>query len=603
MLKPRHSPPLSPLSARAQLLSLLNQCKTIEPIKQIHSQMLVSSLHFHNHLLCKLVELKDFSYSSLLFSQIRFPNDFTFNIMIRGLSTSWQNYPLALEFYLQLLRSGEKPSKFTFPFVFISAASLPSFYHGLIAHSSVIQRGLDSDLNIRHSLITMYARCGDIKCAQEVFDEIAERDVVSWNAMISGFLRMGCSLKALELFRRMRAEGFEPNGVTATSVLSACGDVGDLSLGKEVAEMVMESGLEMSSFVLSALIDMYGKCGDLEAARQVFDEHPRRDLSVWNAMITGYSQNGLSDEAIRLFNSMREANMEPDKMTMVGVLSACGTTGALQLGQWMDDFALRRGLHQNVYVGTALIDMYAKCGHVDRAIDIFHSMPNKNIVSWNAMISGLAFNGRGREALLLFNRMKNEEVTVRPNGVTFIGVLTACVHAGFVQEGRNWWNLMKSKFGIFPKIEHYSCMVDLLARAGHLEEAWRFIENMPVKPDAVLLGALLCACRNFRNVEIGEKVVRRILLLEPSNSGNYVISSKIFVDSKRWEDSARMRGLMRARGIAKTPGCSWIEVENQVKEFHAGDGLHPISTEIHQLMEILIKEMKLEGYTPRTDLL
>lgn len=309
----------------------------------------------------------------------------------------------------------------------------------------------------------------------------------------------------------------------------------------------------------------------------------------------------MSNEAIALFHYMREVGVHPDKITLVGVLSSCAAVGALELGSELDRYASSRGLYSNVYVGTALVDMYAKCGDLDKARQVFESMPCKNEASWNALICGLAFNGRGYDAIQQFEMMRHE-IGIQPDDITFIGVLSACVHAGLLEYGRQLFNSLTPVFKIIPKIEHYSCMVDLLARAGHLEEAWDFAEKIPGKADAVMLGALLAACRKCKNVEVGERVINRIMELEPSNSWNYVVSSKIYAVADRMDDSARMIGLMRERGVSKTPGCSWVEVKGKVLQFYASTEPQHGPEDMYQLMNILVDEMRLEGYVPNLDL-
>ncbi|KAM1216775.1 hypothetical protein ACFX2J_013017 [Malus domestica] len=586
---PNQSPPLF-----ENILHLLKQCASTKQLKQIHTQMLINSVDKPNFLLPRIIDLKDFTYASLLFSHIPEPNDYAFNVMIRGLTTTWQKYQLTIEFYYQMKSLYLMPNNFTYPFVFIACANLLELNHGRAAHSSVFKTGLDKDGHVSHSLITMYARCGELGFARKVFDEISERDLVSWNSMISGYCKMGCAGDAVQFFCEMRTDGFEPDERTLVTVLGACGDLGDLSLGKWVEGFVVENKLEMNTYVGSALIGMYGKCGDLSSARRVFDSMKKKDLITWNAMISGYAQNGMSDEAMVLFDGMKEAGVDPDKITLVGVLSACASIGALELGKWIDTYATERGLQHEIYVGTALIDMYAKCGSLATALRVFEDMPQKNEVSWNAMISALAFHGRAHEAISLFKRMTEGSASVRPNDITFVGLLSACVHAGLVDKGRQLFNLMSSSFGLVPKIEHYSCMVDLLSRAGLVHEAWDFIQKMPEKPDQVVLGALLGACRKCKNVDVSEQVLQLLLELEPANSGNYVISSKIYANSEMWDDSARMRMLMRQRGVSKTPGCSWIGNEDQLHEFHSGEG----STEILDVIKLLYEDLKIEGYIP-----
>ncbi|KAL3531021.1 hypothetical protein ACH5RR_010343 [Cinchona calisaya] len=583
-----------------KLLFLLKQCKSTRPVKQIHAQMLIHSIYKYNFLLPKLIDLKDFSYSLTLFSHLPNPNDYAFNAFIRGLTTTWKRFDLALKFYYKMKSLAIKPDNFTYPFVFISCGSLLAIGPGRLAHCEALKNGLLLDFHVCHSLITMYSRFGELGFARQVFDEIEVRDLVSWNSMISGYSQMGFAREAVELFDMMRHEEVVPNEMTLVSVLGACGDLGSMELGRSVENYVVENSMELNSYMGSALIDMYGKCGDLGSAKRIFDDTEKKDVVTWNAMITGYAQNGLSDEAILLFNCMKAAGVQADKITMIGVLSACASVGALDVGKCIYDYASQNGLKDDIYVGTALIDMFAKCGNLDHAFQVFESMPRKNEASWNAMISALAFHGRAQEALSLFERMSREGGTSCPNDITFVGLISACVHAGLVDEGCHLFDLMSSSFGLVPKIEHYSCMVDLFSRAGRVYEAWDLIEKMPEKPDEVLLGALLGACNKLKNVDIGERVIQLLLEMEPSNSGNYVISSKIYANENRWDDSARIRMLMREKGITKTPGCSWIEMDGRLLEFHAGEYLHS-AEEVYRVLNMLYEEKMMDGHTSDLD--
>ena len=294
-------------------------------------------------------------------------------------------------------------------------------------------------------------------------------------------------------------------------------------------------------------------------------------------------------EAIKLFREMEDSRVSPDAVTLSTVLSACGSVGAFELGKRIESYASETGLQHNIYVATGLVDMYGKCGSIEDALRVFESMPVKTEATWNAMISTYAHHGHAQEALLLFSQM-----SAPPSDVTFVGVLSACVHAGLVDQGRRYFHEMSSSFGLVPKIEHYTNVIDLLARAGMLNEAWEFMEKFPGKPDEIMLGAVLGACQKRKDVVVGGKVMKMLIEMEEAkNAGNYVISSKVYADMKMWDESAKVRALMRDRGVVKTPGCSWIEMDGEMMEFNAGsDCLQCGREDAGSLLGLLVEEMK-----------
>ncbi|KAG2309014.1 hypothetical protein Bca52824_028762 [Brassica carinata] len=543
-----------PRDLARDFLCLLKKCVSANQIREIQAQMLLNSVQKPNFLIPKAVELGDFNYASSLFSATEQPNHYSFNFMIRGLTNTWHDHGAALSLYRRMKFSGLKPDNFTYNFVFVACGNLPEIGVGRSVHSSLFKVGLDRDDHVNHSLIAMYAKCGYIDSARKVFDEITERDMVSWNSMISGYLLAGDAKDAVGLFREMEEEGVEPDERTLVSVLGACGHLGDLKTGRLLEEIAVRRKIGLSTFLGSKLISMYGKCGELDSARRV--------LIRW-----------LTRTVFQSF---------PDAVTFSTVLSACGSVGALELGKRIETYALETGLEHNIYVATGLVDMYGKCGSIEEALRVFEAMPVKNEATWNAMISAYAHHGQAQEALSLFDRM-----SVPPSDVTFVGVLSACVHAGLVDQGRRYFHEMSFTFGLVPKIEHYTNVIDLLSRAGMLEEAWELMGKFPGKPDEIMLGAILGACQKRKDVVVGVKAMRMLMAMEEAkNAGNYVISSKVYAEMKMWDEC-----------VVKTPGCSWIEMDGELMEFNAGsDCLQCGNEDSGSLYGLLVEEMKSERY-------
>ncbi|KAL4036193.1 hypothetical protein IC575_004920 [Cucumis melo] len=420
------------------------------------------------------------------------------------------------------------------------------------------------------------------------------------NSMIRRYLDLNKHLNSLYIFAQMHKFSILPDLSTFPAVLKATAQLCDTEVGKMIHGIVIQMGFICDVYTSTALVHMYSTCLSISDASQVFDEMAERNAVTWNALITGYTHNRKFMEAIDAFRGMLAAGAQPSERTVVLVLSACSHLGALNQGKWIHDFIYHNRLRLNVFVGTALIDMYAKCGAVDEVEKVFEEIREKNVYTWNVLISGYAMNGQGDAALQAFSRMLMENF--KPDEVTFLGVLCACCHQGLVTEGRRQFMSMKQQFGLQPRIEHYGCMVDLLGRAGLLEEALELIQSMSMEPDPIIWRALLCACRVHGNTKLGEYIMKRLVELEPNNGENYVLLSNIYARERRWAEVGKLRGMMNLRGIRKVPGCSSIEINNVVYEFVASNDRKPEYEAIYKQLDNLIKKLKENGYVTGTDM-
>ncbi|KAL2344606.1 hypothetical protein Fmac_005891 [Flemingia macrophylla] len=451
-------------------------------------------------------------------------------------------------------------NQFTVGCLATACTKLRSLHQGKWVHGFSLKKGIAVNSFLTTSLLDMYVKCGSVHDARAVFDECADcDDVVSWTAMIVGYSQRRYPHLALDLFTHRGWAWLLPNSVTVSSLLSACGQLGNSVTGGSLHGLVVKSGLDDPP-VRNALVDMYAKCGFVSDARYVFDTMPEKDVVSWNSIISGLAQSGEAYEALEVFKRMRLELFSLDAVTAVGLLSACASLGNLEFGCCVHALLLKHGLVLNsVYVGTALLNFYAKCGDAKSARMVFDSMGEKNAVTWSAMIGGYGMQGDGGGSLTLFRDMLKEEL--EPNEVVFTTMLAACSHSGMVGEGSRLFNLMCRELNFVPSMKHYACMVDLLARAGNVEEALDFIDRMPVEPSVSVFGAFLHGCGLHSRFDLGEMAIRRMLELHPDEACYYVLVSNLYASDGRWGMVKQVRQMIRQRGLNKVPGCSLVEMD------------------------------------------
>ncbi|XP_058078520.1 pentatricopeptide repeat-containing protein At1g08070, chloroplastic-like [Magnolia sinica] len=582
------------------LLHQIDSCETLEQLKQIHARSIASGLAYDHLILTKIAESflnsRNLDYATRVFVRIREPGIFVRNALIRAYSSS-ETPSFAISIYNEMWTGDDVgPDNYTFPFVFRACANYSASEKGREVHGVIIRIGYDSDRFIRSSLLGFYAACLGIGDAKQVFDESTERDVVFWNAMIMGYARAGGALEAFQLFKEMEFGTMRPNEGTMLGLIVACAMTKDMGLGREIHGYVKKNvGSMIGVRVGASLIDLYVKCGNLNYAQKLFDEMPERNTIVWNSLICGYSRSGSPTRAIELFMEMHASNVRPDNFTISSILSACAQTGALNLGDWVRRYVEKNGI-SDVFVATALVDMYCKCGSIALAREIFDQMPSRNIATWNAILWGHALHGHAQCTLDLFHEMT--KWGVKPDSITFLAILSACAHAGLVEDGCQYLDSMKDYYKIPPTVEHYGCMVDLLGCAGLLREAKELIEKMEIEPNIVVWGSLLSACSIHGNVEIGEQAAAHVFELDQMDGGSYVLLSNMYAVARRFDGVKAVREMMAERGVRKPPGCSMIEVGNVVHEFVVADKAHPRSEEIYLVLDELSRKLKVAGYVP-----
>ncbi|KAJ7569605.1 hypothetical protein O6H91_01G085800 [Diphasiastrum complanatum] len=572
--------------------------------RRVYSLMLSSGLDSIDVLGAYLIRLfascKSLKEADHVFSRIANPSVYTWNAIISANVKLGQS-DRAIELYQKMKSFGVNCNSYLIVTVLNACASTKDLTRGRLIHEQIVQTGLQSNVFVGNALIDMYSKCGSIDEARIVFDQLPNRDIVSWNTMLTGYSHNdGHGEKAVQFFRNMQQQGIKPDTITFCSILKACGSMTDTGLGREIHTYIRRCGLQSDLVVGNALIDMYVKCRSIEEARLVFDRLPRRDVVSWSTLISGYVQHELGLEALKLFNRMQQEGIKPDNGTFASVLKACGRMAAVGQGKQIHAQILQFGLHSDVLVGSALVDMYARCGSLTEAREVFDKLPNKNAVSWGAMMGGYAQLGNCTLARQCFEDMQKEGL--KPDKVTFLNMLVACSHKGLIDQGRQYFKLMTENYGIEPTIEHYTCMVDLFGRAGCLDEAENMLKGMPMPPNIRGWGSLLTACKTYGDVTRGRRCFDEMVKLDPKAASAYILMSNIYVDASMGADAQRIEELRKSAGAWKKPGRAWTEVNNEVHGFIVDDKTHPQSDSIYAKLRQLSWRMKEEGYVPKVEL-
>uniref|UniRef100_A0A7N0TI04 Chlororespiratory reduction 21 n=1 Tax=Kalanchoe fedtschenkoi TaxID=63787 RepID=A0A7N0TI04_KALFE len=689
-----------------QLRSLLSSCihsKSLHKAKLIHQKLLASGLQhsipLSKNLISLYISCRSTDAAESVFEALGNPLDITLWNGVLAAYTNNSMFTHALHLFDKLLLlPGIAPDSYTYPSVLKACGGLGRVACGRKLHSLLLKNGCVSDVVVGSSVLGMYGKCGMFKDAVQVFDEMSVRDVPCWNAVISCYFQDGQLGKALEVFDRMVRAGLVPNSTSLATAISACGRLLDLDKGKEIHLELVRNGVVVDDFVGSALVDMYGKCGRLDLAKDIFYRCQPKSVSLWNSMISahswkgdtescmelfvrmteeqvkptattlcsllmvcsrsahlrhgkfvhgyitrhqigadiyvncslmdlyfkcghvksaeyifaevsepftavswnlmisGYATAGLYFESLEFFAAMTKAGVKPDAVTFTSVLPVCSQLAVLEKGKQIHQCITEHNLESNEMVMGALLDMYSKCGAIGEARNVFNRLPDRDCVTWTSMITAYGSHGKGHEAINLFCEM--EKSRAKPDSVTFLAVMSACSHSGLLEEGCYYFNHMVSKYGISPSLAHYSCLIDILGRAGRLYEAYNLLQSNPsTKDDVQLLSTLFSACRLHKNIELGEEIGNLLIDKDPNDPSTYVTLSHMYAYENKWDEARELKVKIRRQSLQKSPGYSWIEIHKEIQHFFAGSNKshHPDNNLVMECLAVLNSHMEMEA--------
>lgn len=559
------------------IVSILPVCTSLEDetlVRLIHCYVLKVGLdgevRIGNALVDAYGKCGNFEALEGAFNEIGDRNEVSWNSLFgslayRGFHSS------ALDSFRLMVKEGVKLSSITVATMLPVLVELEFFSKGRELHAFSVKMSINTDVFVSNALMDLYGKWRRFTEASNVFSKMSVRNIVSWNTMIGNFAQNGHELDAIKHVRELQAHGELPNHVTLTNVLPACARLGSVIHGKEVHARSIRSESVFELFVSNALTAMYAKCGCLDHAQKIFNMSLRDEIS-YNTLILGYSQTSKCSNSVILFKEMEISGLKPDTISYMGVLSACANLSAIKEGKQIHAFAMRRLLHDHLFVANSLLDLYIKCGRINDSKKVFDQIPKKDTASWNTMIMGFGMVGELDSAVRFFEAMKEDDVEY--DSVSYIAVLSACSHGGLVEKGKAYFTDMLARY-ITPSDMHYACMVDLFGRSGLMEEAVSLINNLKIKPGVNVWGALLGASRLHGNMELGCWAAEHLLQLKPEYSGYYVLLSNMYAEAGRWDEADGIRKLMNTRHVKKNPGCSWVQVQDQIHGFISGKRLDP----------------------------